>query len=307
VSSPPPSAPAGPDALGPPPPPPGTPAPRSDPAEPRPESERSGLAAVPAWAALLATAFAIVIVPSLALLPVGVLELAGVDVDLTESPPGFVVPATLLLDAGLIGVAYAVARLFRVAVRPSTLGLRLAPVGRALLWTGAVYAAFWVATIAYSLVLGSPPEQDLVDELRSERSVVVLAAFALMVGVAAPLAEEVFFRGFLFGVLRERIGVLAAALVAGAIFGVIHAAGTPVRTLGILVLLGIGLCFLYVKTGSLLPCIGLHAFHNSISFAFTTKPDPAIGLLIVAGSVGVSLGVARAFAVRSARSAPAPA
>lgn len=269
---------------------------------PVPPERPSGLAAVPIWAALAATALAIFVIPSLVLLPVIVLELLGVSIDLDSPPPAFVVSGTLLLDAGLVATAYVAARASGLRIRPSTLGIRSTAAGRALLWTGAVYATFWAATIAYTLVVGQPGQQAIVEDLKAERSVLVLGAFALMVGLAAPLAEEIFFRGFLFGVLREKIGVVAAALVAGAIFGVIHAAGSPLRTLGILVLLGIGLCFLYFKTGSLLPGMGLHSFHNSISFALTKEVDPVVGVLLVVGCVGLTLGIGSLF-VRSEASA----
>ena len=49
-----------------------------------------------------------------------------------------------------------------------------------------------------------------------------------------------------------------------------HATGSPVETLGVLVVLGVLLCLLYWRTGSLLPCIALHALNNGISFVVTT-------------------------------------
>lgn len=259
---------------------------------------RTGLGAVPVWVPIVAMLATFVVASIATLLIVGVVELAGTKVDSDSLPPGVLISGTLVQDVALVAFAYLFARAWAGGVRPATLGLRPTPVGRALLWTGAVYGLFWLSVILYTAALGEGPQQDLVTDLREEDSLVVLGGFAMLVGIAAPLAEELFFRGFLFGVLRERIGVLAAALVAGAIFGVIHAAGTPVRTLGILVLLGIGLCFLYVKTGSLLPCMGLHALQNSISFAFTTRVEPAVGVLLVAGCVLVTLGIASAF-VRS--------
>jgi membrane protease YdiL (CAAX protease family) len=109
----------------------------------------------------------------------------------------------------------------------------------------------------------------------------------------APLCEEFFFRGFMFGVLRERIGVAGGALLTGLIFGGVHATGSPVETLGVLVVLGVLLCLLYWRTGSLLPCIALHALNNGISFVVTTDVPvgEAIAIVFATSSAAVAVGV----------------
>jgi hypothetical protein len=63
-----------------------------------------------------------------------------------------------------------------------------------------------------------------------------------------------------------------------------------------LALLGVALCALYEQTGSLLPCIGVHAVHNGIAFgAVVSLGAPATagltltGLaLCVAGTLGLT-------------------
>lgn len=269
---------------------------------------RTGLAAVPAWAPFAAMLLVVAAATVATVLVVGVADLVGLAVRDGDDglPPGVLLFGTLVQDIAFVAAAFLFTRAWAGETRPSTLGLRLTPVGRGLGWAAAIYALFWVSVIVYTQAIGTGAEQDLVTDLRDEDSLLVLAGFAVLVGVAAPLVEELFFRGFLFGVLRERIGVAAAALVAGAIFGLIHAAGTPVRTLGILVLLGIGLCILYVKTGSLLPCMGLHALHNSISFAATKAVDVAVGVGLVVGSVGITLAIGLAFVARERRAASRP-
>jgi membrane protease YdiL (CAAX protease family) len=267
---------------------------------------RTGLAAVPVWvpfAALLAVLTASTFVT---LFMVGVADLAGLPVREGDGqPPGVLLSGTVVQDIAFVAAAFFFTRAWAGEVRPATFGLRATPVVPALVWSAAIYVLFWASVIVYTQAIGTGPEQRIVTDLRGEDSLLILGGFAVLVGIAAPLVEELFFRGFLFGVLRERIGVVAAAIAAGAIFGLIHAAGTPVRTLGILVLLGIGLCILYVKTGSLLPCMGLHALHNSISFAVTKSVEPWVGLLLVAGSVGVTLLVGLALVERAVREAPA--
>ena len=58
--------------------------------------------------------------------------------------------------------------------------------------------------IILRLLFGQPEEQEIVTDLKAEDSLAVLIGFAAMICVVAPLAEEFFFRGFLFRVLCER-------------------------------------------------------------------------------------------------------
>ena len=53
---------------------------------------------------------------------------------------------------------------------------------------------------------------------------------------------------------------------------------------------GFALCLLYVRTGSLLPCIGAHALNNSLAFGASQDWDWQI-LPLLAGSLLVIAGV----------------
>jgi uncharacterized protein len=82
------------------------------------------------------------------------------------------------------------------------------------------------------------------------------------VAVVAPIAEEIVFRGFLYGGLRQRIGVIGAMLVSASFFTALH------MSLDLFIpifVLGIFLAWLYEYTGSLYPGILLHAANNAIS------------------------------------------
>jgi hypothetical protein len=57
---------------------------------------------------------------------------------------------------------------------------------------------------------------------------------------------------------------------------------------------------LYLQTGSLLPCIALHAINNSISFAATKSVPWPAAVLIVVGSTSAAIGVAAAVTERPA-------
>jgi hypothetical protein len=82
-------------------------------------------------------------------------------------------------------------------------------------------------------------------------------------GVVAPVAEEAFFRGFLFAGLKKYWGRLAGALLSAALFTVAHILPTsfpPIFVLGVLFAL------LYDYTGSIWPAVALHGVINSLSF-----------------------------------------
>lgn len=80
--------------------------------------------------------------------------------------------------------------------------------------------------------------------------------------VAAPLAEETFFRGFLFQGLTTRLRFQWAAIISAAIFAVMHL--SPSGFVPIFIL-GLMLVWLFNKTQSIWPCIIVHAAYNSIA------------------------------------------
>lgn len=94
----------------------------------------------------------------------------------------------------------------------------------------------------------------------SEQSSLNIGLTAVTAVIIAPIVEEVFFRGFLYRSLRNRLPVFAAALIAGAMFGLAHAGSYPVVTLPAKAFFGFVMCLLFERTGSLLPGIAIHSF-----------------------------------------------
>lgn len=80
--------------------------------------------------------------------------------------------------------------------------------------------------------------------------------------VGAPLAEEILFRGVLFGGLVRRLGLLPAALVSSAVFAVIH--GYALVPSFIIAAYGCIFCFAYARTGSLIPSMIAHGLINLV-------------------------------------------
>jgi len=271
------------------------PAPQPPDRDRRPET--GDLGPVPAWAPLAAMVAAFVIATLAYLVIAAGIEASGGNVS-TGGPPGLVISATLVQDAALIVAAIVFASMWARGLTPASFGLRRVAIGPAAGWTVLAFIAFWILTAIYISLVGQPDQQELTRDLRDEESLSALVGYGVLLAFVAPLAEELFFRGFVFGVLREKIGVAWGAIATGVVFGLVHVAGSPIETVGVLIILGTLLCVLYLKTGSLLPCIALHAINNAISFAATKSlPWPA-AVAIVLASTGAAVAVAAAVTQR---------
>src|SRR3954470_9858576 len=88
------------------------------------------------------------------------------------------------------------------------------------------------------------------------------AAFALTVTIAAPLGEEIFFRGFAFPAVSKSWGLPAAIVVSGAAFSFIHL--DAVGFLGLMEI-GILLAALRLWSGSIWAAIIGHAVNNGVA------------------------------------------
>jgi membrane protease YdiL (CAAX protease family) len=226
-----------------------------------------------------------------------------------ELPGGYVIALTFLQDIGFIAVALLFARL-ATPPRAQDFGLRGTSVLRAIGIVVAVYVGFTVFAGVWTTVLGIDEEQTQLEDLGADDSTLALVLVCVLVCVLAPLAEEVLFRGYLFTALRNWRGLWPAALVSGAVFGVIHAGSTPVGLLVPLAVLGVGLALLYAWTGSLYPPIALHAVNNAIAFGVATEWTWQIAPLVVGATVA-ALGLAwllgRALGRGPLAPSPAPA
>jgi membrane protease YdiL (CAAX protease family) len=236
--------------------------------------------------------FAAFVVATLAYVLLAAFVQAGGGDVTAGGPPGLVIVATLIQDAALVAAAVWFASRWARRLTPASFGLRPVALGRAVGWAVLAFGAFWILTAIYVSLVGQPDQQALTRDLKEEGSLAALIGYGLLLAFVAPLAEELFFRGFVFGVLREKIGVVWGALATGVVFGLVHVAGSPIETVGVLVILGVLLCVLYQQTGSLLPCIALHAINNAISFSATKSvPWPGAALIVVA-SAGAAVAVA---------------
>jgi hypothetical protein len=103
--------------------------------------------------------------------------------------------------------------------------------------------------------------QDLGFESLSQRYEYVLAFVTLV--VIAPIAEEILFRGYLFGKLKKFVPVWIAVFVTSLLFGAVHGTwNVIIDTFA----LSVVLCILRELTGNIWASILLHMLKNGIAF-----------------------------------------
>ena len=107
------------------------------------------------------------------------------------------------------------------------------------------------------------------------------AAMLLLAGVAAaPLVEELAFRGVLLRALMRRLPFTWAAALSSIVFGLLHAPGgeTWAAAAGLVVMIavfGYLQCLLVRRTGVLGPAIGVHATLNLLVIGLTLLTQPS--------------------------------
>lgn len=237
--------------------------------------------------------------------------LVGMTVQIVNLPLGlwwteaflFFGPAWLLTRAwtGLPGAALGLAR---PGIRPIILGLLAGLANYPL--TGALEAsmrAFFMARWP-EFTRGSDIGGLLGHVEGWER-----AAFVAAVGIAAPLAEETFFRGMMQRALRRPLRDATAVALTALCFGAIH-----FEPIGLLARMELGALFgvLALWTGSLWAAIAAHAANNLLATAIyyatagggQEPPPSAVELLELAG-VGLVLTVPLLLAAYLFRTPPA--
>ena len=268
---------------------------------PAPRTGRDGLPAWPPWAPFAAMLVTLGIAILGATLATVVAQLAGYDVDAGDPPPGVTITGTFVQDGALILSAWLMARLTAGSPTAAQFGLRRVVFGRAVGWLVAAWVAFLAFSGIWAAALSIEENDDLPQELGADDSSTALFFVAVLVCVAAPIAEELFFRGFCFTALRRWIGVAGGAIATGVIFGLIHAGSADVVFLVPLGVFGTLLCLLYHRTGSLLPCMVLHALNNSLALGVSQSWEP---LQVIALMVGASFVVVALVSPISRRTAP---
>lgn len=145
-----------------------------------------------------------------------------------------------------------------------SLGLRRAPIVQSILLIIGGMVVVLVVNVVWDAIrreIGLADQPEILPFFGGGVGGLLLAL--LLGAVVAPVAEEVFFRGFLYGGMRNLWGVGWGLVVSSVVFALVHL--TP----GVLVpifVIGLVLAYLYERTQSLWPSIVLHALVNALAF-----------------------------------------
>ncbi|MGC9220215.1 MAG: CPBP family intramembrane glutamic endopeptidase [Solirubrobacteraceae bacterium] len=259
------------------------------------DGQRSDTSATPYWVALAAILLGL----SAGLFVTIFLTLVG---SALGSPTANPTPAVNIASDYLFDLTFVLAALFFTVPRGwmgrQAFGYRRIPLALGVGGTVLAAAVYYVVTALYGAALNLHGTDKLPSGLGIRTSTVAAAAVAVFVCVAAPMAEEFFFRGFLFGVLRRmrvrvgfvELGPWLAALIVGLLFGAAHVQSAALQYLLPLALFGFLLSVLRWKTGSLYPSMALHSINNSIAFG-VNQMGWSVGTIVLV-SVGALFAIA---------------
>jgi uncharacterized protein len=252
----------------------------------RPEDER---APWPAWTAPAGVVLGLIL-GSLGTIIVDVVAAAGGS-SVSNPPPAANIIADIVFDLCFVAAALWLAN-FRSRARPVDFGFRRIPLATGVAAFVAAAIAYYGLTALYSTVAHLHGTDKLPSELGATHSTAALIAASVFVCAIAPMAEEFFFRGFIFGGLRNiplRIGSFdgapwLAAVLTGILFGLAHTGSASSQYLIPLGFLGFVLCIVRWRTGSLYPCMALHSANNALALGVNqlSWSAPAILGLILA-------------------------
>ena len=107
--------------------------------------------------------------------------------------------------------------------------------------------------------LGVETVQDTVKLLQESSDPLILGLMAFAAVIAAPLCEEIVFRGYLYSAAKKFAGPWAAGLCSALVFAAAH--GSLAALLPLFVF-GAVLVFIYEKTGSIWAPIAVHCCFN---------------------------------------------
>lgn len=157
--------------------------------------------------------------------------------------------------------------------RAAEFGFRRVRIKRALAAVILGAVGYFGVSAIYAAVFALHDAEKLPSGLGDLHTTANVIGTALFVCVVAPVLEEFFFRGFLFGALRRiplhirgrDLGPWIGALLTAIVFGAAHLGSAGLEYLVPLGLLGFMLCLVRWRTGSLYPCIVLHSANNALA------------------------------------------
>lgn len=185
------------------------------------------------------------------------------------------VVTALVVVESYLGLFVALLLAFGAGGLRDRLGLRFTSAADVAVSVLVWLAALLVGALVTSLLIPflGQPENNAVGLLRLSLDPVFVALIVPAVCLLAPLAEELLFRGALFGWLRGRVPAWAAIPVTAALFAAAHLTPTlfPVQFV-----FGLALAWVRERTGSTFNTFIMHACQNTlavvVAYVVLTRP-----------------------------------
>lgn len=187
---------------------------------------------------------------------------------LSENSPNLILMVALLLHLSMIGLAVVMGP-GRSIRRLPLLGLDYPRKG-VIIWgvIGAFVSIGLIgAYVSLIQILGlekliPPPLTELIS------SQIFFPLAFTGIAIVGPFAEEIFYRGFIFGGLVSRLGPWGAAYVSAGLFAVSHI------DLGLIIpafIAGLLFAWIYNRTGSIWPVILAHSIQNALALGIAVS------------------------------------
>src|SRR5580700_4265664 len=176
---------------------------------------------------------------------------------------------SVLIWWGLILGPILLSLAFRGFKLGSVFGIDRMPVGRSLLLGISLlisaYPTVFAVGVLTSVLLKINPTTDVQEVMRifeNETAATQRIPIILLAVVIAPVAEELAFRGYLYGVIKRYFGAVPALVLSGILFALIH---LNLPSFFPLLVLGWVFALAYELSGSLLVPMTMHALFNALN------------------------------------------
>ena len=176
----------------------------------------------------------------------------------------------LFTAATALGMVYLVLRHYKLGW--NSVGWRSVNIWKALGYLVAgfigfsIFAAIVIALVSYFVPSFNANQAQNNDFTASVKTHFSLTLIALV--IIPPIIEETVFRGFIFPAIARKWGIWGGAIASSILFGLAHwQANVSIYTF----VLGLVLCFLYVKLKSIFPGMVIHMANNLLAFYVLTS------------------------------------
>ncbi len=130
-------------------------------------------------------------------------------------------------------------------------------------WTFVLIAVSVGLVMLMELLIGVNTSNSKSQSLQSNLTILTFLIGFISAAVISPIYEELFYRGFLYRVLRSKFGVTIGMLISSTIFMLVHI--PTYNTLPVNFVGGLIFSWTYEKTGSIFPAMIIHSIFNVFS------------------------------------------